>query len=158
MSEDWLEGIKHRLQVTALAGKYTDALTVDDKYRLISELTECREENKIYDSLFSLQQPRLKKAQHLWQEATGKHDTLPDLGVLLEWLMDLSSMKSVLIKSQGKANIKQIQEINHLAEAIGGVGEAFEKQRRHRKWALKKAKNNLDIIYLLGLRMEDKDE
>jgi len=40
------------------------------------------------EAVFAMQQTRLDKATKLWQDATGKHDTLPDLGVLLDWLMD----------------------------------------------------------------------
>lgn len=40
------------------------------------------------ESLFELQQQRMRKATALWQEATGEHDTFPDLGTLLDWLME----------------------------------------------------------------------
>lgn len=38
--------------------------------------------------LFELQNTRMDKATKLWQDATGKHDILPDLGDLLDWLME----------------------------------------------------------------------
>ena len=39
------------------------------------------------EALFALQQTRMAEATHMWQEATGKQDVLPDLGDLLAWLM-----------------------------------------------------------------------
>ena len=39
------------------------------------------------EALFALQQTRMTEAIHIWQEATGKQDVLPDLGDLLAWLM-----------------------------------------------------------------------
>ena len=54
---------------------------------LISELEKCRAENKELNRIFNFQLERMDEADKLWQEATGKHDTSPDLGVLLEWLM-----------------------------------------------------------------------
>jgi len=39
------------------------------------------------EALFALQQTRMAEATHMWQEATGKQDLLPDLGDLLAWLM-----------------------------------------------------------------------
>ena len=46
MSEDRLEGIKHRIVITCIAGKYADCLSIEDKYWLISELEECRAQKK----------------------------------------------------------------------------------------------------------------
>ena len=39
-------------------------------------------------ALFQLQHRRMKKATEMWQEATGENDVQPDLGVLLDWLME----------------------------------------------------------------------
>ncbi len=39
-------------------------------------------------AVFDMQQTRMGKATKLWQQVTGTHHTLPDLGVLLDWLMD----------------------------------------------------------------------
>jgi len=44
-------------------------------------------ENKELNALFNMQQRRMGEAVKLWQDATGKHDTLPDLGRLLDWLL-----------------------------------------------------------------------
>ncbi len=38
-------------------------------------------------AVFDMQQTRMDDATVMWQADTGKHDTLPDLGVLLDWLM-----------------------------------------------------------------------
>jgi hypothetical protein len=35
-----------------------------------------------------MQHSRSKEAEKRWQDVTGKHDTIPDLGNLLRWLMD----------------------------------------------------------------------
>ncbi len=40
------------------------------------------------DNLFEIQRTRMDKATKLWQKATGRGETLPDLGELLGWLMD----------------------------------------------------------------------
>ena len=55
--------------------------------QLIEQLKECRRENGELNRLFDLQQTRMNKAVAMWRKATGKEDTLPDLGDLLEWLM-----------------------------------------------------------------------
>ena len=38
-------------------------------------------------ALFEMQWKRSREADKMWQKATGKHDTIPDLGELLKWLM-----------------------------------------------------------------------
>ncbi len=76
-----------RLEETKKWVNGNNELGVKTAKRLISELEECRAENKELWAVFNLQATRTKKAEHLWQQATGKHDTLPDLGVLMDWLM-----------------------------------------------------------------------
>lgn len=49
---------------------------------------QLEQEIKEMQELFDLQHTRSREADKLWQEATGKHDTLPDLGRLLEWLIN----------------------------------------------------------------------
>ena len=51
---------------------------------MYADWTEDREQ---LQAVFDLQQTRMGEATKLWQQATGEHDTLPDLGVLLDWLM-----------------------------------------------------------------------
>ncbi len=80
MSEDRLEEIKGYREAM-------DGVTDDEADWLILELEECRAENKELQAVFDLQATRTKKAEKMWQQATGKHSTLPDLGVLLDWLM-----------------------------------------------------------------------
>ncbi len=61
------------------------------------ELEECKAENKELQAVFDLQETRTKKAEKMWQQATGKHSTLPDLGVLLDWLMgEVKRLKAML--------------------------------------------------------------
>jgi hypothetical protein len=38
--------------------------------------------------LFDLQQTRMERATKAWQQATGNPHVLPDLGRLLDWLLD----------------------------------------------------------------------
>ena len=38
--------------------------------------------------LFELEHKRMMEADKYWQEKTGRHDTFPDLGKLLKFLMD----------------------------------------------------------------------
>ena len=59
----------------------------DDAKHFESLAKKAEAENKELQAVFDLQETRTKKAEHLWQQATGKHSTLPDLGVLLDWLM-----------------------------------------------------------------------
>ena len=125
MSEDRLEVIKgYREEIGNVTGDEIDWL--------ISELEACREENQLLNTLFDMQQTRMKKATKLWQQATGKKDTLPDLGVLLEWLM--AEVRDWKRYEQGTVNALVLAEAE------------VEKQRRHRKWALKKARNLWVVI------------
>jgi len=104
MSEDRLEEIKKWLIHTGILD--FGGIRPSDRARkhfkwLISELEECRAENKELWAVFNLQATRTKKAEHLWQQATGKHDTLPDLGVLLDWLMGEIKRLKALLSYQG---------------------------------------------------------
>jgi hypothetical protein len=50
------------------------------------------------EALFALQQTRMAEATHMWQEATGKQDVLPDLGDLLAWLMARPAALEALVR------------------------------------------------------------
>ena len=93
-------------------------------------------ENKELNALFDLQHSRSQKAESMWRKATNNPNTIPDLGVLLEWLMaevrDWKRYEQANVDTQYKRFV-----IAH-DEAI--------KQRRHHKWALKKARNLWDVI------------
>lgn len=54
---------------------------------LVRERDEARTDNAELNRLFELQWTRVGEATKLWQAATGRHDTLPDLGELVEWLI-----------------------------------------------------------------------
>ena len=56
-------------------------------FRKQEHIKQLQDEVKELQAVFNLQQTRMGKATKLWQQATGEHDTLPDLGVLLDWLM-----------------------------------------------------------------------
>jgi len=62
---------------------------------------EAEAENKELNALFDLQRTRTTKAKAMWQKATGKKETFPDLGELLEWLMwELETNKALLDRYQ----------------------------------------------------------
>ena len=109
------------------------------------ELEECKEENAELNHVFELQHSASQKAESMWRKATYSPNTIPGLGVLLEWLM---------------GEIKQLHE-NENIEAVRRMGKCLEIaidraenaeneverlkkmlqisllfQRRHRKWAL----------------------
>jgi len=56
------------------------------------------EENKTLNRLFKLQHKRSLEADKLWQKATGNTHVFPDLGVLLEWLMDQRKIMLTALK------------------------------------------------------------
>lgn len=47
-----------------------------------------RQENRELRALFALQHKRIVECEQWWQEATGMHNTMPDLGELLKCLSD----------------------------------------------------------------------
>lgn len=51
-------------------------------------LRNVREENADLNRLFEKQHTRVAEAQRRWREATGEHLTRPDLGTLVQWLLD----------------------------------------------------------------------
>ena len=61
--------------------------------KYVSVLKEVKKELTENDALFAMQRRRSREADELWQKATGNHDTLPDLGGLLEWLMNEAGVK-----------------------------------------------------------------
>ena len=63
------------------------AAWTSDIERLVNRAVRVEDEVKELQAVFDLQQTRMGEATKLWQQATGEHDTLPDLGVLLDWLM-----------------------------------------------------------------------
>jgi len=65
---------------------------------LLDHIIELKEENKTLNRLFKLQHKRSLEADKLWQKATGKTHVFPDLGVLLEWLMDQNKVKLTALK------------------------------------------------------------
>lgn len=87
-------------------------------------------ENKELQAVFDLQETRTKKAEKMWQEATGKRHILPDLGVLLDWLMgevEQCREKVELLKSTHIALVKAQTNVQ---------GREIVRQRHHRKWAM----------------------
>ena len=81
---------------------------------LLVRIIELKEENKQFTSLFDLQHKRSLKADKLWKKATGNAHILPDLGVLLEWLMD---QRKIMLKAlkEISAELKLSNDQNTLA-------------------------------------------
>lgn len=50
--------------------------------------TEIDQENAQLRNLFEMQRKRCQKATYLWRKETGQKLVTPDLGELIEWLMD----------------------------------------------------------------------
>ena len=109
--ETELEQCRKKLEHAEIAGKGLRDLN-----------REVLAENAELQAVFDLQATRTKKAEKMWQQATGKHNTLPDLGVLLDWLMG---------------------EVKHQKSVSQIWYDSDKRQRRHRKWALKEARSYL---------------
>jgi hypothetical protein len=56
----------------------------DQHAEVVRLRTECGDLQRLFD----LQHTRTVKAELLWRKATGQHNVLPDLGVLIDWLLD----------------------------------------------------------------------
>lgn len=54
---------------------------------LQERIKELEQENRELNQLFELQHTRVARADKLWQKAHNKPNVLPDLGVLVEWLL-----------------------------------------------------------------------
>lgn len=63
-----------------------DAILLREKPKMTYE--ELLEDNKCLQAIFDMQWKRMGEATKLWQEATGKTNTHPDLGALLTWLIE----------------------------------------------------------------------
>ena len=68
------------------------------------EINRLTEDNEELNQLFDLQRKRMQEADKRWQEATGKHDVWPDLGDLLDWLMEnMDNWKDAFYKEERRA-------------------------------------------------------
>lgn len=77
-------------------------MTTDDALEVVSKIFELVEERNELISLFDLQHTRMAKAEKLWRESTGYSRTKPDLGELLDWLMDQREMYRNQLMGIGK--------------------------------------------------------
>ena len=85
----------------------TELVELQDMYQ---ERDEARADAKELQDLFSLQQTRMGEATKRWQDATGEHNVLPDLGELLAWLMSgwdearaqLAACREALLEKNGQ--------------------------------------------------------
>jgi len=75
------------------------------------------------DQLFETQHRRTREADKLWQEATGQHHVLPDLGTLIQWLLDRATTAEEQVATLKKDNLSVVIAVTKflglLEEAIG---------------------------------------
>lgn len=62
-----------------------------NRAKCIHELVE---ENQNLNRLFDMQHRRMGKATLAWRDATGREHVSPDLGDLLQWLMERAGIAS----------------------------------------------------------------
>lgn len=109
-----------------------DNIRLHDEIKLfrveIGALRTAREEAEAkrdeYKHLFDLQQKRMTEATKLWQWATGKHDVLPDLGDLLNWLMIRARMNHTTREAKLEAECDILREQYSMALEDGEKSEA----------------------------------
>ncbi len=75
----------HQAHDDAVLKCYELDTTIDE---LRSQNSELQRFNREFNDLFTLQNKKIAEATNLWRVASGKTDVLPDLGVLLTWLID----------------------------------------------------------------------
>lgn len=96
-------------------------------------LDEALEELEEKESLFELQHRRLEKAQRAWQKAHNQPDRYPDLGKLLDWLMQEAEIESegapittllarILKRCELKTGPVRVDFPNGIREATIGIG------------------------------------
>ena len=74
--------------------------------RELAKALEEIDESHGLEKLFEMQHRRSQEADKRWQEATGKHDTIPDLGDLLQWLMnEIDRLQEELVIAEREANL-----------------------------------------------------
>ena len=72
---------------------------------LEATIEELKKENYGLRLLFAMQHTRIKKAIELWQKATGKELTHPDLGEMIRWLLDRAEAAKEEMINAEEANI-----------------------------------------------------
>ena len=117
-------------------GNWRDSLDkwIDDTLKLKADLTEARkerdearEEIKDFESLLELQRSRMKIADKLWQDAHNKPDTLPDLGDLIQWLMDRTERLVAVTKCGQQA--AYLDHIDDLQEKLSSREKEVERAK-----------------------------
>ena len=73
---------------------------------------EMKQENEEFQALFDAQRNRTREADKMWQEATGKHHAIPDLGELIDWLIHRGNLNGGYILEK-LDKILDRQEGNH---------------------------------------------
>lgn len=70
-----------------------------------------------YDRLFAMQQRRMSEATVLWREETGRHGIMPDLGALLQWLMEKhGDLPEVALRALGQLALESHRALAELRE------------------------------------------
>lgn len=78
-------------------------------------LRQAKERGTELDNLFDIQQTRMGEATKLWQEATGETETLPDLGELLDWLMERGTDAEAKVKQLEKNLKKAMNDLRDMS-------------------------------------------
>lgn len=81
----------------------TEQEELDAINAIIAENKALKIELAEYESLIALQHRRSVKASKLWQKAHGEKNCWPDLGKLLEWLMEE--------RRKALAEVKRLKEV-----------------------------------------------
>ena len=94
---------------------------VDAMEKAIREIEALRQERDQYRKSVRFQHRRMIEASKIWQQATGNHDVLPDLGDLLQFLMDRTTVtaqtaaKMIGDKELQISNLKQVVSTAEMA-------------------------------------------
>lgn len=101
----------------------------DTKYMCVT----CKE----YKALFDLQHTRMGEATKVWQKETGKHDTFPDLGDLLDWLLASRAASPDLLEAC-KFVLETEKDWPYYE-----TRDNFDEPRKHLQAAIAKAEGNV---------------
>jgi hypothetical protein len=86
----WPEAIKRAIKAEENCQKQQEYIAELRKNwaEAIIRASEIDQENAQLRNLFEMQRKRCQKATYLWRKETGQKLVTPDLGELIEWLMD----------------------------------------------------------------------
>jgi hypothetical protein len=103
------DGLSKYLDATNGEGPLAD-LWKDKPHQIVSELMihvrQLQTDNLELERLFDLQQSRVRIATKEWQKAHGQPGTIPDLGMLIDWMWGQVKVCEFLIQGQLKPGEK----------------------------------------------------